>query len=719
MNKKPQRTKNRGHRENRGTFGKWLFLITVGLFTLFIVRFAYIAINKDVQHVNLRSQAEQIYTQQRIIQARRGDIYDSEGNPLATDTSKYTLYAVLDRTQKSSDGKPLYVKNRQKTAKILSQYIDLTPKQIEKTLKPKGQAYQVEFGSAGSNLSVSTMQKIKNRHLPGINFIATPARQYPEGEFASQIIGMATPKIKNDNGTEETNLVGQLGLEGYFNKQLTGTNGLRKDKQDVYGYQIANSKQVTKKAINGDNIYTTLDSQTQHFLENKVNKVYKSSNANAMTAVVMEAKTGKIIAATQRPTLHAENNPVWRNMLVQDAYEPGSVMKILSLAAAIDTGHFNPNATFNSGTWAMGGGKITDWSSSGWGTISYKDAFDISSNVGFAHVEQDMGADTWMKYIKRFGLLKKVNVIGMSNEVNGYTSFKGILVQANTAFGQGITVNVMQMMQALSAIGNNGKMMKPYIVSKVVDGNSGKTIQKIKPKVVGHPIKASTAKKVLGYMQGVVYDQKGLGHDFQIKGYRVAGKTTTAQIGGAHGYSHDDTNYLYSFAGMAPAKNPKYIMYVTLRQPQNLKKPATKQIASVFNPTMKMLLSQQKVAEKAKKKVITMPNVVGQSSDDANKKLSDKGMQVIVVGSGKKVKQQSAVPDEQVLTDQHVILDTGGEYKMPDISGWSSADVQQLAKVLKLKVKENGNGYVTQQSISPDTTIKRGTTLTVQYEAKN
>ena len=530
---------------------------------------------------------------------------------------------------------------------------------------------------------------------------------------------MATPKIKNDNGTEETNLVGQLGLEGYFNKQLTGTNGLRKDKQDVYGYQIANSKQVTKKAINGDNIYTTLDSQTQHFLENKVNKVYKSSNANAMTAVVMEAKTGKIIAATQRPTLHAENNPVWRNMLVQDAYEPGSVMKILSLAAAIDTGHFNPNATFNSGTWAMGGGKITDWSSSGWGTISYKDAFDMSSNVGFAHVEQDMGADTWMKYIKRFGLLKKVNVIGMSNEVNGYTSFKGILTQANTAFGQGITVNVMQMMQAFSAIGNNGKMMKPYIVSKVVDGNSGKTIQKIKPKVVGHPIKASTAKKVLGYMQGVVYDQKGLGHDYQIKGYRVAGKTATAQIGGAHGYSTGDTNYLYSFAGMAPAKNPKYIMYVTLRQPQNLKKPATKQIASVFNPTMKMLLSQQKVAEKAKKKVITMPNVVGQSSDDANKKLSDKGMQVIVVGSGKKVKQQSAVPDEQVLTDQHVILDTGGEYKMPDISGWSSADVQQLAKVLKLKVKENGNGYVTQQSISPDTTIKRGTTLTVQYEAKN
>lgn len=719
MNKKPQRTKNRGHRENRGTFGKWLFLITVGMFTLFIVRFAYIAITKDVQHVNLRSQAEQIYTQQRIIQARRGDIYDADGKPLATDTSKYTIYAVLDRSQKTAEGKPLYVKNRKKTAKVLARYLDLSAGQIEKILNPRGQVYQVEFGSAGSNLSASTMQKIKAQHLPGINFIATPARQYPEGEFASQIIGMATPKVKNENGTDETYLIGQLGLESYFNKQLTGVNGLRKAKQDIYGYQIANSNQTTKKAVNGDNIYTTIDSQTQHFLENKINKVYESSNANAMTAVVMEAKTGKIVAATQRPTLHAKNNPVWRNMLVQDAYEPGSVMKILALAAAIDTGHFNPNATFNSGTWTMGGGKITDWSSSGWGIISYKDAFDMSSNVGFAHIEQDMGANTWMKYIKRFGLLKKVNVVGMSNEVNGYTTFKGVLTQANTAFGQGITVNAMQMMQAFSAIGNDGKMMKPYIVDKVVDGDSGKTVQKIKPKVVGHPIKASTAKKVRGYMEGVVYDEKGLGHDYQIKGYRVAGKTATAQIGGAHGYSTGDTNYLYSFVGMAPAKNPQYIIYITLRQPQNLKKTATKQIASVFNPTMRMLLSQQSAAKKAKQKVISMPDVVGQDKDQATKTLSKKGMQVVVVGSHKKVKQQSTQPGQQVLADQHIILDTGGTYRLPDLTGWSSADVQQLAQMLGLTVKETGNGYVTKQSIAANTTVKKGATLTVQYEAKN
>ena len=423
MNKMPRRTKNKLNNKNRGTFGKWLFMITVALFVSFIVRFAYIAINKDVQHVNLQSKAEQIYTQRQVIQARRGTIYDAEGNQLASDTRKYTLYAVVDRNQRSNTGKPLYVTNKKKTAKVLARYINLSPAKIEKILTTNRQTYQVEFGAAGSHLSVATMQKIKSHHLPGINFVATPARQYPEGEFASQLIGMANPKTdpKVPGGTT---LVGQLGLEGYFNKQLTGVNGIRQDKQDVYGYQLANSKAIMKKAVNGDDVQTTLDPQTQHFLESKVNKVYEHSRANAMTAVVMEAKTGKIIAATQRPTLRSKKDPVWRNMLVQDAYEPGSTMKILALSAAIDSGHFDPNGTFNSGTWSMGGGKITDWSSGGWGVITYKDAFDLSSNVGFAHLEQNMGADTWYKYIKRFGRLKKVQVVGMGNEVAGFTQFK-------------------------------------------------------------------------------------------------------------------------------------------------------------------------------------------------------------------------------------------------------------------------------------------------------
>lgn len=707
MNKASQRTKNKKN-NNRGNFGKWLFLITIGLFSLFFVRFAYIAIKRDVQHVNLQSQAEQIYTQRRTILAKRGKIYDRKGTVLATDTSKYTVYAVLDHNQRSAKGRPLYVQNKKKTARVLAKYLPLSYAKIYKRLNTKNQAFQVEFGSAGSNLSVATMQKIKREHLTGIDFVATPARQYPEGEFASQIIGLAAPKTDRSG---QTTLTGQLGLEGYFNKQLTGTNGMRKDQRDLYGYRIATSKAKTKKAVNGDNVYTTIDAKIQHILENKVSRVDKESKPNAVTAIVMDAKTGRIVAATQRPTLNSKQ-PVWRNMFVQDAYEPGSTMKILALSAAIDSGHFDPNATFQSGTWSMGGGKIVDWSSTGWGTITYKDAFDLSSNVGFAHVEQNMGAQTWLKYIKRFGLLKKVNVTGMSNEVSGFTQFKGILEQANTAFGQGITVNQMQMLRAFGAVANNGKMMQPYIVSKVTKAN-GQVVKKTRPKVVGHPIKSSTAKQVRNYMQGVVYDKKGLGHDFQIKGYRIAGKTGTAQIGGANGYSKGDTNYLYSFAGMVPAKHPRYVMYLTLRQPQDLSTPATKQMAEIFKPVIRALLKKNKSANAS---VVKMPNVVGKSTDDANQQLGGLGVQVTTVGSGKTVRRQSSPAGTKLLKKQRVILDTGGKYQMPDVSGWSSADVQLLAKRLHLKLNERGSGYVSKQSIKANSKITKGQTLTVTYK---
>lgn len=179
MNKESQRTKNKKNNSNRGNFGKWLFLITIGLFSLFFVRFAYIAINRDVQHVNLQSQAERIYTQRRTIQAKRGNIYDNQGGVIATDTSKYTVYAILDHNQRSTSGKPLYVQNKKKTARVLAKYLHLSYAKILKRLNTKNQPFQVEFGPAGSNLSVATMQRIKQEHLQGIDFVATPARQYP------------------------------------------------------------------------------------------------------------------------------------------------------------------------------------------------------------------------------------------------------------------------------------------------------------------------------------------------------------------------------------------------------------------------------------------------------------------------------------------------------------------------------------------------------------
>lgn len=718
MDKRQQkkRTINGENRRNRKTFGMWFFLVAAIIFILFTVRFSYIAIFKDVQNHNLKSQAAKLYTSSQVIQAKRGTVYDADGNPIATDTSKYTVYAIIDSSYRSASGKALYVTNKKKTAKVLAKYLDLSEAQILKILSPSSKGiFQVQFGTAGSNLSVATMEKIKKANLPGINFTQIPAREYPEGNFASQLLGMTTLKTNTKTGT--TQLVGDMGLEGYFNKQLTGTNGYRTVKQDVYGYQLADSSTKGRKVENGDNITTTLNNKVQHQMETLVSKVEKETQAEGITAIVMEAKTGKIVAATQRPNMKSET-PSWTNALTQQTFEPGSTMKVLALAAAINSGNFDPNATYTSGTWSLGGGKITDWVTSGWGTITYKEGFYRSSNVGFAHVEQNMGAKTWMKYIRRFGLLKKVNVYGMGNETAGYTTFKGKLEQANTAYGQGITVNVMELMQAYTAIANNGKMVKPYWIEKVTDPNTGKTVKKLSTTVVGHPISASTAKQVRKYMEGVIYNKVGTGQSYKVSGYRIAGKTGTAQIAGTNGYETGTNDYIYSFAGFAPAKNPKYIIYLSMKKPKNLTKAAETYLSSISTPIIKYLLVQEKLKSEGQQGVVKVGNYVGKNAQTVQTSLAKKKLQVTVIGGNKKITAQSLTAGKEAIINSRLILKTSGEMTMPDVSGWSQADVAQLAQMMGLKLSLTGSGYASNQSISVGTPVKAGDSLKVAYTGK-
>ena len=718
MDKRQQkkRTINGENRRNRKTFGMWLFLVAAIIFILFTVRFSYIAIFKDVQNHNLKSQAAKLYTSSQVIQAKRGTVYDADGNPIATDTSKYTVYAIIDSSYRSASGKALYVTNKKKTAKVLAKYLDLSEAQILKILSPSSKGiFQVQFGTAGSNLSVATMEKIKKANLPGINFTQIPAREYSEGNFASQLLGMTTLKTNTKTGT--TQLVGDMGLEGYFNKQLTGTNGYRTVKQDVYGYQLADSSTKGRKVENGDNITTTLNNKVQHQMETLVSRVEKETQAEGITAIVMEAKTGKIVAATQRPNMKSET-PSWTNALTQQTFEPGSTMKVLALAAAINSGNFDPNATYTSGTWSLGGGKITDWVTSGWGTITYKEGFYRSSNVGFAHVEQNMGAKTWMKYIRRFGLLKKVNVYGMGNETAGYTTFKGKLEQANTAYGQGITVNVMELMQAYTAIANNGKMVKPYWIEKVTDPNTGKTVKKLSTTVVGHPISASTAKQVRKYMEGVIYNKVGTGQSYKVSGYRIAGKTGTAQIAGTNGYETGTNDYIYSFAGFAPAKNPKYIIYLSMKKPKNLTKAAETYLSSISTPIIKYLLDQEKLESEGQQGVVKVGNYVGKNAQTVQTSLAKKKLQVTVIGGNKKITAQSLTAGKEAIINSRLILKTSGEMTMPDVSGWSQADVAQLAQMMGLKLSLTGSGYASNQSISVGTPVKAGDSLKVAYTGK-
>lgn len=716
MSKHQKRTNGNKTSKNRKVFGKWLFFFAIALFLFLIARFSFIAIFQDVKNVNLKQRTEQLYTQKRVIQANRGKIYDASGKAVAEDTQTYSIYAIVDHSQKSTSGKPLYVTNKKKTARILSQYLSISQAKALKILTPKNSnTFQVEFGSAGNNISINTKQKIAAQHLTGINFVSAPSREYPD-DFASQLVGLAQPETNKKTG--QSTLVGQMGIEQVFNKQLAGHNGVKKAKQDTSGYQIANTQQTAKKAKNGDNIYTTFDRQLQTLLEDRVDAAQSTSQAEEFNAVLMNAKTGAIVAATQRPNYKSGSEQVWRNTLTQDAYEPGSTMKVITMSAAIDSGNFNPNGLYKSGVFQVGNGQVTDWNKAGWGYITYKEGFERSSNVAMANLEQTMGAKTWKKYLTKFGFLQKVNVVGTADEVTGSSPFSGALEQANTAFGQGITVNVMQMMQAFSAVANNGKMLKPYFIKKIVDPSTKQVVKSYGKKVVGKPISSNTAKQVLKYMQGVVYSDDGTGSKYKIKGYKIAGKTGTAQISGSSGYETGSNNYVYSFVGMAPAKNPEYVMYVTIKKPKNVTSSAEDYLAAVFNPVMKQALDGAKVAKQKNAGQVKVGNLIGRSSDSVQKQLTKQGLNVVVIGDGTNVKQQSVKAGTSVIANSRVLITTGGKVSMPDLKGWSQANVNEFAKLVDLRLQVKGSGFATSQSIKAGSQLQENQSLLVKFKQK-
>lgn len=331
-----------------------------------------------------------------------------------------------------------------------------------------------------------------------------------------------------------------------------------------------------------------------------------------------------------------------------------------------------------------------------------------------------MGAKTWKKYINRFNFLKSTDS-GLAGEASGSMQFTYPIDQADTAFGQGIDVTDMQMLQGFTAIANNGKMVKPQYIKKVVDTDTGKVTDEMKTENLGKPVKSSTAKKVRKLMEDVVYKSYGIGQDFKIPGYKVAAKTGTAQVVGSGGtYLNGNDSYLYSVVGMVPASNPKYIMYITMKQPTlPATKTATQLLNEIFSPVMKQALGENNST--AKNQVsgkVKIANMVGEASDTAVKDLGKQNIAATVMGTGSTVTQQSPVTGTEMLAGQRVILLTSGQMKMPNLSGWSRNDVLKLTDLVGLEAKFSGTGFVKSQSIKSGTIVQNGQTLTVKLKQK-
>ncbi|HAQ1807686.1 TPA: penicillin-binding protein [Enterococcus faecium] len=702
--------KNLNPMNNRKKVGIILFATSIGLFFLFAVRFSYIVIGGHVAGTSLAEKTKQLYQGSEVVKAKRGTIYDRNGVALAEDASSYSIKAILSKTYTSGD-KKLYVeeKNFDKIAEILHKNLSIDKKDALNILEDgaKKELYQVEFGSYGKNISQETKQNIeadmKKEGVAGLYFVDHQARMYPNGVFSSHFIGYAVPD-KDENG-----LVGKLGLESAYNDILSGKDGKIIYQKDNFQNPLPGTVAEEEKAVDGQDIYTTLDSRLQSYLETLMDQVNEEYQPEELTAVLMKAKTGEILAMGQRPTFNPETmegltgkDAIWRNFLVQDSYEPGSTMKVFTTAAAIEEGEFNENETFQSGKIQVEDATINDHDFGEKGVLTMRQALSWSSNVGMVILEQRLGG-RWYNYLQKLGFGQSTHS-GLDDEVNGALPTLNIVDRAMSAYGQAVGVTNFQMMKAFTSIANNGTMIQPRYISKVVDPQTGEE-RTTQTEVLGQPFSKETTEKVREYMRDVVESENyGSAYGvYSVPGYNVSAKNGTAQIASdTGGYQTGDTAYLYSIVEMVPSEDPDYVLYLTMKHPKTYDRMA---LAKIANPLMKQAMDFKETEEdsdtETKTEKVSVADYRNLEADVAAADAQKSGLQPVVIGNGKKVQKQSTANGDQLISGEKLILYTGGDKLMPDVTGWSKADIMKLGKILGIEVSFDGDGYCVKQELAP------------------
>ena len=720
--------------ENRRLVGKNLSLLAVFLFAVFLVNFAVIIGTGSKFGVNLVKEASKVHQTTRTVPAKRGTIYDRNGTPIAEDATSYNIYAIIDKEYKSANGKILYVEESQysKVAEVFHKYLDMDESYVKEQLSQPN-LKQVSFGVKGNGITYANMMSIKqdleSAKVEGINFTTSPNRSYPNGKFASSFIGLAQLH-ENEDGTKS--LIGTSGIESSLNSLLAGTDGIITYEKDRLGNIVPGTEQVTQQTVNGKDVYTTLSSPLQSFMESQMDAFQEKLKGKYMTATLVSAKTGEILATTQRPTFDADTKEgitedfVWRDILYQSNYEPGSTMKVMTLAAAIDNNTFPGGEYFNSSELKVADATIRDWDVndglSAGSIMTYLQGFAHSSNVGMSLLEQKMGDATWLDYLNRFKFGVPTR-FGLTDEYSGQLPADNIVNIAMSAFGQGISVTQTQMLRAFTAIANDGVMLEPKFISALYDPND-QSVRKSQKEVVGNPVSKEAASLTRENMilvgtdpvYGTMYNKLTGKPIVTVPGQTVSVKSGTAQIADEQngGYLVGKTNYIFSVVTMHPSENPDFILYVTVQQPEHFSNPWFGEFANPIlerASAMKESLNLQSTAKNLDQVTSTtnyaMPATKDYSAGDLAEELRRNLVQPIVIGSGTKIKESSVSEGTNLDANEKVLLLSDKVEEMPDLYGWSKKNVETFAKWLNLEVEYEGSGQtVTKQSVRANTALK-------------
>ena len=640
-----------------------LTMLVVGLFFCAVIaKLSYVVLSTNVDGINLTEFANNRNTTKETLYASRGVIYDVYGTPLAKNANSYKVIAILSSKRTTDPDKPKHVVDKEATATKLCSVLASAANQDGCIATLKGyfaqDLYQVELGNYGK-VSEDERQAILEMDLPGIEFVELPKqRQYINSSWASYIIGYA-------RGNDEGEIVGEMGIESYFNDELKGQNGYVEYQQDAYGYKMATSEEIREDAVSGSDVYLTIDSDVQNVLENGIANFSKDKSLE------------------------------W------------AMFVVFSWLAAMENGLYNGEDTFQSGTIKLsdGGTIIKDFNNVGWGVINYDTGFAYSSNVAATNLALKIGSAKLNDFYDLAGFGKKTGIT-LPGEAAGKIDFMYESEVANASFGQGILVTPVQLLQAMSAMANDGVMVRPYIVDKIVDSNGNVTMQGQREEV-GKIASSESVQKMKELLYNVVYNSFSYNKSYAPENVTIAGKTGTAQIASTSGgYLTGEYDYIKSFLGMFPYEEPEYIFYFATKKYVG----PSKDIYDVVSNTIKEVANIVNVTDSKndvdESKIIYLTQYISKDVNVTSEELKKLGLTPVILGNGKYVINQYPLDKTKVIKGSKVFLLTNdANITMPDVIGWSTNEVIRLCNMIGLNYSLSGYGKVTGTSIAAGTVL--------------
>ena len=734
----PQNQRRRpesARRANRIIQSRTLLLMGVFGVLTFVLLFTKLYHWQITEHDDLQSVAVRQQTLRTTVEASRGTIYDRNGTILAMSASAETIFISPKEILENEQDQELI-------ADGLAEILGLDAEDILKKMEKTTSQYEELVKKADDELADKVREFINENDLKGIFLRPTSKRSYPKGTLASQVIGFA-----NDNG-------GAMGLEATYNDVLTGESGMVVTARDRDGRAVLYQYDQYFDAENGCDLQTTLDTTIQYYLEKGVQELEaRFGTGKGATGIVMDVNTGAVLAMASLPTYDLNSpstiyndfltagmteeqiienatelrNKQWRSKAINDTYEPGSTFKTLTLAMALEENVVDLNTGFYcGGNTTIEGQKIWCSKRTGHGQQDLSTAFANSCNPAFINIGLRIGNAKFYQYMKDFGLTEKTG-IDTTGEASGFVNKEieySTLALACYAFGQNFNVTPIALLAAQCACVNGGYLYTPYLVEQITD-QDGNVVSKHDPTPIRQVVSEETSALVREIMENEV--TSGTGKNGQVAGYRIGGKTGTAdKVGG---------NVIVSFVCFAPADDPQVMMLLTLDEPNkwtgtyvsggNMVAPIASSVMSEILPYLGIEPSY--TAEELVGADKTVPNVIGLGKDAAVEKLAVSGFTCRTVGDGDAVTDQTPVGGAIVPNSAEIILYLGAEKStekciVPNVVGDSAATanpkIVNAGLIMGVSGATNASSSTVRaisQSITAGTEVEAGTVVRVQF----